>query len=90
MNKFKRNALLLVCILLVAGCTIDGGSVVEADKNKIIRCVDTRDGAVFSFNSSTITNLRIGIGAPGSFDMVTVNGKRMTLNSYMEAWIKCG
>ncbi len=92
MKHLNKTALLLavsLAALLAAGCTMNGGDVAEEDRNKIMTCTDTRDGEVFQFNTNTITNVRAGIGAPSSFDIVTLDGRKITLNSNMEAWLKC-
>jgi len=87
----KKAPLLAVCLtcLLAAGCTMNGGEVTQEDLNKTMICKDTRDGETFSFNTSTVTNVRQGISAPHSFDVTTDDGEKMTLNSDMEAWLKC-
>jgi len=92
MKTYNKIALLLVVTwsaLLAAGCTVDGGELAESDRNKVMTCKDTRDGEVFQFNTNTIRNFRFGIGAPSSFDVTTFDGREMTLNSEMEAWLKC-
>lgn len=93
--KTKTSSLLscfgvsALIVLLAAGCTMDGGKVAEKDKNKIMVCKDTRDGETFSFSTNTITNMRAGIGAPSTFDVVTTDGKARTLSSDMGSWLKC-
>jgi len=67
---------------------MDGGKISEQDRNRIMTCTDIRDGRVFKFNTNTIKNVRIGIGAPDSFDITTLNNKSMTLTSDMQ-YLKC-
>lgn len=74
--------------LLAAGCSING-DLDEKDRNKDVACTDTRDGEVFQFNTSSMSNIRVGIGAPSSFDVVTTGGRQMTLIGNMAAWLKC-
>lgn len=74
---------------LITGCTIDGGAVVESDKNKIVTCTDTRDGEVFGFNTNSVNNARQGFGTPSSIDIVTLDGKAKTISDNMRAWLKC-
>lgn len=81
------NAFVLLSI--IAGCTVKGGEVVGEDKNKIMDCTDIRDGDIFSFNTNSITNIRLGIGSPNTADIVTLSGKNMTISSGMESYIKC-
>ena len=88
MHKKQLLVMLLLCFVAV-GCTVDGGSVVKEDLNKIVICKDARDGEIFSFNSNTITNVRRGFGAPGSVDITTDDGKKMTLSDDMSLWLKC-
>jgi hypothetical protein len=91
-NKTKtalRFGVSALIVLLAAGCTMNGGEVSDKDRNKIMTCKDTRDGETFSFNTNTITNIRRGIGAPHTFDVVTTDGKSMSLSTDMEAWLKC-
>lgn len=76
-------------VLLAGGCTMKGGDIDEKDRNKLMVCKDFRDGEMFSFNTNTITNVRIGVGAPSAFDVTTTDGKKKTLSSTMEAWLKC-
>lgn len=87
----KNTALLMAIILtsFISGCTMDGGSLSNEDMDKIVTCKDARDGEVFEFNTNTISNVRRGLGVPSSFDIVTIDGKKMTLNSSMETWLKC-
>lgn len=75
-------------VFLSTGCTVNA-EISDEDKNKIITCTDTRDGEVFSFNTDTVTNMRAGFGSPSTYDMVTTDGKKMTLSSDMAAYLKC-
>ena len=77
-----------VLILLLVACTLDG-EMDENSRNRLIKCTDTRDGEIFYYNTNTVTNVRVGIGAPTSFDIMITDGKRMTLNSDMEVYLKC-
>jgi len=79
---------LFIAALVLTGCTVKA-HVSEEDANKLMVCTDTRDGEVFSFNTNTVTNMRAGFGVPSSFDILTTEGKEMTLNNNMEAWLKC-
>lgn len=81
--------ILIIAFICLAGCTMEGGGVSAEDLNKTVTCTDTRDGETFSFNTNSVTNTRIGIGAPTSFDVTTDDGRKMTINSSMEAWLKC-
>lgn len=83
-----RYCLLALCLVMV-GCTYDGGAVADVDLNKTVTCTDVRDGDVFTFNTNSITNVRAGIGAPSSFDVVTDDGRAMTLSNSMAAWVRC-
>lgn len=66
-----------------------GSKIAEKDLNKIMDCIDFRDGEKFSFNTNSMTNIRIGIGIPTTVDIVTESGKKMTYNTEMDAYIKC-
>ena len=88
MKKFRLNT--VVALILSAGlfgCTVDGK--IEVERNKKMICKDTRDGETFSFNTNSVTNARLGIGADHSFDVTDNNGKKRTLTSNMEAYLKC-
>lgn len=89
--SYKKSSLLaiILTLLLVSGCTINGGDVVKEDLNKIIICKDTRDGETFSFNTNTVTNSRQGFGAVSSIDIITDDGKQMTISDDMNSWLKC-
>lgn len=80
--------LLTFISLLMTGCTVEG-QLAEESKNVINVCKDTRDGEIFSYNSNTIKNVRVGVGAPTSMDIVTITGKKKTLTSDMVEFIKC-
>ena len=81
--------ILIISLLLISGCTMKA-EVSEDDLNKIKICTDTRDGEVFSFNTNSMTNVRAGFGgAESSVDIVTFEGKKMTVYARMEAYIKC-
>ena len=89
MNLKAGALLLLVGSVGLLGCTIDGGRVLEKDKHKVFACKDFRDGESFSFKASEISNVRQGIGAPTTFDVATLDGKKKTLGSNMEGLVKC-
>ena len=94
MNHKTKTALRIgvsaLIVLLAAGCNMKGGDIAEKDRNKLMVCKDTRDGETFSFNTNTITNLRVGlVGAPTTFNVTTTDGKEKTLSSTMETWLKC-
>ena len=78
----KKVAVLLIPLaaLLCTGCTAKA-EISKEDLNKVKTCTDTRDGEVFSFNTNTVTNVRVGYGAPSTFDMVTTDGDKMTISS---------
>lgn len=87
-----RQALILCAAILslstVAGCTV-GGELSDEEKGKTFVCKDFRDGETFSFEASAIENIRIGYGAPSSFDITTNDGVEMTLTSDHVQWLKC-
>ena len=87
MNKYLIMPV-LTC-MLITGCTVNGGGISKKDANKSMICTDTRNSKTFKFNTNTVTNVRRGIGAPNSFDIITDKGNKMTLNSDMEAWLLC-
>jgi len=82
-STVKNNGILSPVI----GFSSEG--IVERQKNKMMKCVDTRDGEVFYFNTNTVHNIYIGYGSPHRYDVVTSNGDTMTLKSDMEIYLKC-
>lgn len=76
------------CIFLLSGCSIEG-QLPEGEQNKLMVCKDFRDGETFSFNTNTITDIRVGIGSPTTFKIITISGEVKTLSSSMEAYLKC-
>ncbi len=84
MNKL----IILTMSVVLCGCTVDA-ELSEESKNKNMVCTDSRDNEVFSFNSNTITNIRQGIGADSSVDIIDDTGGKRTLKSSMELYIKC-
>jgi len=89
LNKLlPRIGVSALIVLLVAACSMEG-DVSDGGRNKMMVCKDFRDGETFSFNTNTIKNVRIGIVAPTTFDVVTVDGKAKTLSSEMVPWLKC-
>ncbi len=75
-------------IFLCSGCTIGGENSAE-NRNKHKVCTDTTDRESFSFYSNGITNVRIGIGADSSFQIIDDNGVKRTLSSGMDLFLKC-
>lgn len=78
--------------LLIQSCSASlDATVAPEDMDRVYVCTDTRDGEVFSYNTNTITNARITIlgGGPSSMDIVTTDGRKMTVTSAMTAWWKC-
>ena len=58
--------------------------------DKLVTCVDTRDGETFSFNTGDVENLRVGyLGAETIVTVIDSEGRRRYLKSSMEAWLKC-
>lgn len=85
------NKILFISILigqLITGCSVSG-EVSQNDLNKVVTCKDVRNGDVFSFNTSSITNVRVGFDGQPSFDIVTNNGRRININKKMDTWLKC-
>lgn len=64
-------------------------SIDEESKNKQVSCVDTRDGETFQFNTNSIYDVRVGYGADTSFSLTDDDGKKRTLTSSMEVFMKC-
>jgi len=90
-SKTKRMALIgasLLTTVLAAGCTMEG-SLEGGEKNKIVDCTDVRDGEKFTFNASTIKNIRYGVFADSCFTVTTESGDERTLCKSHEAWLKC-
>lgn len=85
--KLNKVFIFITCLSLAA-CSVQG-ELDQSGKNKLMSCKDTRDGETFAYNTNTITDICIGIGAPTTFKIVTTTGKHMTLNSNMDAYIKC-
>ena len=84
-----RYLVITIFILSIVGCTA-GGSISDEDKNKNFKCIDFRDNSVFIFNTSTITDTRIGFaGAESSYKIVDNNGTNRILKSSMESYMKC-
>lgn len=87
-----KPALLLAIILttLVSyGCTTKG-HLEDTDKNKLVTCVDSRDGSQFQFETNSVSNVRLAVGsATSSFDAVTLDGEAIRLDKSMEAFLKC-
>ena len=80
----NKKAVFSVAILLLSGCTMQG-EITDNSKNKQMVCIDTRDGETFTFNTNTITDVKIGIaGAPTSFTIINNEGIQCTINTNME------
>jgi len=80
---------IIFTIIAFVSCEQKAEGIVERQKNKMMKCVDTRDGEVFYFNTNTVHNIYIGYGAPPRYDIVTTNGDTMRLKSDMEIYLKC-
>ena len=80
---------IIFTIIAFVSCEQKAEGIVERQKNKMMKCVDTRDGEVFYFNTNTVHNIYIGYGSPHRYDVVTSNGDTMTLKSDMEIYLKC-
>jgi len=78
----------LIIVLLLAGCTIEGGGVVEGDLNKQMTCTDFRDGEVFTFNTNNITSTRIGFGVSPSVRLIDDSGRERAISDDMD-YLKC-
>ncbi len=85
--KLNKVFIFVACLSLVA-CYVQG-ELDQSGKDKLMSCKDARDGETFAYNTNTITDVRIGIGAPTTFQITTTTGKHMTLNSNMDTYIKC-
>lgn len=83
----KYKTTLILASLFLSACTMEG-SLSESSKNKNVKCTDTRDGEVFTYNTNTATNVRIGTSG-GSLDVVDSNGVSRHLSSPMELYLKC-
>jgi len=79
---------LLLASIILSGCTLEG-SISKEDLNKQMKCVDFRDGEVFTFNSNNITDAKSTLGGEGSFRVTTDQGDNIRITSSMEAFIKC-
>lgn len=78
----------LIALLLV-GCTVSG-DLTDESRDKHYTCTDTRDGEVFSFSGSTVTQVRAGVlGGSSSFTVIDDSGEERTLRSNMEVYLKC-
>lgn len=76
----------LLILVIISACTV-GGEV--TNKNEIVHCTDFRDGEKFSFKSSDIFNVRIGILADSCYDVVDSKCNKRTLCESQEKYIKC-
>ena len=88
MNRAKLINLFFVGLIVVLSACTMNGELPEYEKNKLKKCVDMRDGETFYFNTNSIHDIRVGIGCPTSFKIVTTNGDTVLLNDNMEAWLK--
>lgn len=87
MNKL---IIILLASFLSYGCTIDAGDISEQSKNKTMSCTDFRDGEKFTFNTSSISDIRQGIfGADSHYDIVDSKGRTRIISDSMESFLKC-
>ena len=86
----KKKIVLFVTILLLFGCTMQG-EITNKHENMQMLCTDTKDNTTFTYNTNTITNVRIGVvGAPKvEFNIIDDKGIKRTLNSDMDTYLKC-
>lgn len=83
MNKYIVIAALLTC----CSCTYEAKVV---DNGKTSFCVDARDNEKFSFKTSSMTNVRVGVlGEDTCVDVQLSTGEMRTLCKSQEVFIKC-
>ena len=74
---------------MLCGCGFKGSVTFDEGKeNAWVQVTDMRDGEVFYYNNNTINNPVRGVGVPSSVDIVTSDGRKMTINSDMMAYLK--
>lgn len=83
-----KTALFLL-LTFVSACEFEGGGVVDIDKNKTIECTDSRDGEVFTFNTNTMRDTRIGITTSSSFKVTDIKGQTRNFNDGTTGYLKC-
>lgn len=77
----------LVLLFLIGACTMKSDVI---DDGKTNFCTDSRDGEKFSFKTSSVKSVMVGmLGAESCFDITDSNGKDRTLCKSQEAFIKC-
>ncbi len=81
-HPIKPNRLILAAVLFVAGCTMRGGETTFTEPG-LYECRARNPGfedlPVYTIDSETAdASSRIGIGAPSSVTMTTVEGERIT------------
>lgn len=87
MLKTRLKTVFAICLIFgLVGCSIEGEM---QNKNMLINCTDTRDGEKWSYNTNTVSNVRVGIGSPHSMDLVDTEGRKRHVTSDMETYIKC-
>lgn len=74
-------------IWLIVGCTIRGE--VTMTYQGIYHCTDLRDGERFDYNTNTIRDARIGIGAPTTVTFTDTTGRVRQASTDENAYIKC-
>lgn len=79
--------LVALSVVTMVGCTVGGSEVIN--KNEVKVCTDSRDGETFSFNTNSVTNVRRGIGAPTTFNVIDSEGNKRSLSTSMEVYLKC-
>ena len=75
----------ILLAFLVFGCE---AQVAEEYKNKVISCIDTRDGDKFSFNTNDITNYST-FGHDFSFNVIDNKKRQWTITQRSEIYLKC-
>lgn len=80
---------LMFISLLTFGCMVET-KVADESRDKVMYCVDTRDGEKFSFNTNDIKYAKVSLdGVHHSFHVVDANGKEWMVNERSESWLKC-
>lgn len=83
------KCILIIIALLISGCGFKGEiSFDDGKENAWVEVTDTRDGEVFYYNNNTITNPMRGVGTASSINIVTSEGKKMTITTDMMTYLK--
>lgn len=73
--------IIIFVLFFLTACT----TPLKNNTGRIVNCIDTRDGKMFSFFAHTI----VSRGDASAIDIVTTDGLKMTINRSTVTYIDC-